>query len=79
MSNASKRSILQNISQAIASITDMICSSASAVSTTAEVADVIADTGLTLATNTQETTVKQSEGRKQRRLKEIQEEFPELI
>ena len=78
MSNAPKRSIFENISRAISSIADMLCSSASAVSTTAEACDVVADTGLVMATNVQETAVIQSVGKKEKRLEILYEEFPSL-
>lgn len=73
-----KRTIFENVSLAISSIADMIQSASSAISRTAEACDVVADTGVVLATNVQETTIVSSTGKKEAKLNELYKEFPHL-
>ena len=69
-----KRTIFENVSYAISSIANMINSASSAVSRTAEACDVVADTGLVLATNVQETTIVSSTGKKRAKLDKLYQE-----
>jgi hypothetical protein len=72
------RSIFENISFSISSIANVIGAGASAVSTAAETFDVLAGTGLVMATNLQEVTMIESRGRKEEKLAELREKYPEL-
>ena len=72
------RTIFENVSLAISSIADMIQSASSAISRTAEACDVVADTGVVLATNVQETTIVSSTGKKEAKLNKLYETFPRL-
>ena len=72
------RSVWENIKVLVQSITDAAVSTTAAVGKTAMIADSLANSGLLMANSNERLVQITTEGKEQRKIKELENEFPGL-